>query len=352
MLANKCDYEKKHRDFVNVMSSVMKYNQLTPDLMCSNLPHCYRSSYNSKRPLHTENVWLHRMKRFRANQTSTPLALREQPQVLESDTSTSNTSESLLSDVSQFEPVKRSPTNLSNDLDRNKITPDKPESKSLELKRVAETTQRWEVAAAGRGLIRFRSLPDGLDKLTENPFFSGYPRARSYSVSDMGLSTCSWSIDRKTVNKLSYTEQEVMKDVDHDSKEVAVELNGGEDASVDPGDMNFCLGDSVRSSVNYDPREVEVGSSYVGREDLFTGNVNESGALAYRSNVNHDSRKVEAESSQVGCEKLFTGNVNHDSRKVEVESSQVGCEDLFTGNASGCSNVLLSRCNCTTAYKS
>ena len=121
---------------------------------------------------------------------------------MESDTSTSNTSESLLSDVSQFEPVKRSPTNLSNDLDRNKITPDKPESKSLELKRVAETTQRWEVAAAGRGLIRFRSLPDGLDKLTENPFFSGYPRARSYSVSDMGLSTCSWSIDRKTVNKL------------------------------------------------------------------------------------------------------------------------------------------------------
>ena len=93
-------------------------------------------------------------------------------------------------------------------------------------------------------------------------------------------------------------------------------------------------------------------TSYVGREDLFTGNVNESGALAYRSNVNHDSRKVEAESSQVGCEKLFTGNVNHDSRKVEVESSQVGCEDLFTGNASGCSNVLLSRCNCTTAYKS
>ena len=169
--------DERCRDFVNVMSSVLnnKHQNSTP-LPNENI-FCFRQKDKRKNSAAMEDVDgapKMKLKRLNSYQTSTPLTRREQQPVIFSDQDTSvSTFSSRFSDWSMT-GVNKSPTQVSLDMERNKLTPPKPESKSLELKRILTTTISWDTAAQANGLIRSTSLPVILD-LKENTFYNNFP---------------------------------------------------------------------------------------------------------------------------------------------------------------------------------
>ena len=97
-------------------------------------------------------------------------------------------------------------TNLSDDLQVQKLTPDKKESESVEERKLSTTARNWERAAKDKGLItRASSLPEDLNKLEDNfwlaEFKSRQKRMRSLSTSDLSvpsLNSCTWSVEKIT----------------------------------------------------------------------------------------------------------------------------------------------------------
>ena len=87
--------------------------------------------------------------------TSTPAGPREIPCIIDSDGKT--TDESYASGSAQDSygtPAVAKKTYQSLDLEKNRLTPRKPESKSIELGIIMETTVRWDRAARLAGVIK------------------------------------------------------------------------------------------------------------------------------------------------------------------------------------------------------
>ena len=144
--------------------------------------------------------------------TSTPMEPRKVEPIIDSDSSTNqrsgdypNGTEGDTSD-SLWSPIRRSPTNISTELEKNKITPPKPESRSLEERGLFITTKNWDWAAIKNGLIRkTSSMPGLINLVSENTLFVPYEtRHRSHSLSSIDrleLDSCSWPSDIKSDTK-------------------------------------------------------------------------------------------------------------------------------------------------------
>ena len=221
IMARNGEMEGRYRDFVNVMSAVL--NNKSPNTVpATNQKISSFRIKERKRPIAmsgADGSPKAKLKRLSSYQTSTPMNRREPQPVIFSDQDTSVSNSSLTFSDWSASATNRSPTKVSLDMQRNQLTPPKPESKSLEIRKVLTTTLNWDNAAKTYGLIRSRSLPV-INDLKENAFFIKFPsrrsRERSYSMSDidaLDLESCSWSIEKEGNQSMVSTVREESKQV-------------------------------------------------------------------------------------------------------------------------------------------
>ena len=224
-LWEKQELDIKFMDFVSVMSA-WKNRKNKESLSLengTNLNTTFRPN-NKKRQLTMEEV-VHAKRQRGGADTSTPAGPRQVPCVIASDDDSplapDRTTESEIGQ--SIDPCQASPTNLTLSLEKNKLSLNRRETRSLEIQRVLTTTFNLERAAKSNGLLkRGGSLPC-LNLSTENVLFSEYvSRVRSMSMSDidkLDLSSCSWpeeenieSVVDGIISKDSVSEAEISKD--------------------------------------------------------------------------------------------------------------------------------------------
>ena len=188
----KKNYEDKFVNFVAVMSGIQ--------IDLKNVPSNKFNHSRLKRHL-KEDLCVRDSKKAKmfhpGSSTSTPIAPRKVPSLIESDSSESHRSINSSIETEQYSPIMAKKTNVSSQMEQTRITPIKPESRSLTEKRLFTTTRNWEDAAGRRGIVRkCNSMPDSLDKLRENALYRSFERIRSRSVDSFFLDSCSWSIEK------------------------------------------------------------------------------------------------------------------------------------------------------------
>ena len=256
--ANRVEFENKFTDFVTVMSGILSYEHnkqtLTSKFNC-------RSKRKIKESASVMEGLAGKKRRLLGTlETSTPLARRETPQIISSDQDSSPESSlqslsSLGGDI-QVSPVVRR-TNISNDMEKNKITPVKIESKSMEERGLEITCRNWDDAAARMGIIkRTRSLPDLIDLKLENVFFNKRKtRMRSHSLSSidgLSLESCSWSIEKENLKVSSSgegEEKQVVNGLSLESYSWSTEKENLKVSSSMEEEKQVAVGDMVQKDV-------------------------------------------------------------------------------------------------------